>query len=99
MITMDNIIKLIIVDDHEIFRNGLKLVFSKNKYIEVAGEASSGEEFLGIMATIDFDVVLMDIKMKGINGIETTEKAIEKKPDIKVLVLSTFGEEDFLIRL
>ena len=96
MITMDNIIKLIIVDDHEIFRNGLKLVFSKNKYIEVAGEASSGEEFLGIMATIDFDVVLMDIKMKGINGIETTEKAIEKKPDIKVLVLSTFGEEDFL---
>ena len=93
---MDNPIKVFIVDDHEIFRNGLKLVFSKNTEIDVVGEAGSGEEFLQLMETIDFNVVLMDIKMNGINGIETTEKAIEKTPDIKVLVLSTFGEEDFL---
>ncbi len=93
---MENPIKIFIVDDHEIFRNGLKLVFSKNKDIEIVGESGSGEEFLSILDEIDFDVVLMDIKMKGINGIETTEKAIIKKPEIKVLVLSTFGEEEFL---
>jgi len=93
---MNNIIQVFIVDDHEIFRNGLKLVFSKNQKFEIAGEASSGEEFLLLMNSIDFDVVLMDIKMNGINGIETTEKAMKKNPDLKVLVLSTFGEEEFL---
>ncbi len=93
---MNNPIKVFIVDDHEIFRNGLKLVFSKNKDIEIVGEAGSGEEFLSVMNGVDFDVVLMDIKMKGINGIETTQKAIELNINIKVLVLSTFGEEEFL---
>lgn len=93
---MEHPIKVFIVDDHEIFRNGLKLVFSKNNEMEIVGEAGSGEEFLRTMDTNDFDVVLMDIKMKGLSGIETTEKAIGKNPDIKVLVLSTFGEEEFL---
>lgn len=93
---MNNPIKIFIIDDHEIFRNGLKLVFSKNKEIEIVGESGSGEEFLSIMNEVDFDVALMDIKMKGIDGIETTTKAIQKKEDIKVLVLSTFGEEEFL---
>jgi DNA-binding NarL/FixJ family response regulator len=89
-------IKVFIVDDHEIFRNGLKLVFAKNTQIDVVGEAGSGEEFLTLINTIEFDVVLMDIKMKGLSGIETTGMAISKVPDIKVLVLSTFGEEEFL---
>ncbi|MCF6171084.1 MAG: response regulator transcription factor [Bacteroidales bacterium] len=93
---MEQTIKVFIVDDHEIFRNGLKLVFSKNKETEVTGEAGSGEEFLQLMDSSDFDVVLMDIKMKGLDGIETTAKAVEKNPGIKVLVLSTFGEEEFL---
>ncbi len=95
-IAMNQKTRIFIVDDHEIFRNGLKLVFSKNKEIEVVGEASSGEEFLQLMDNINFDVVLMDIKMGGINGIETTEMAIKKNSNLKVLVLSTFGEEEFL---
>ncbi len=93
---MDNTIKLFLVDDHSIFRDGLKLVFRKNPEFEIVGEASSGEEFISMIDSVDFDVVLMDIKMTGITGIETTEKAILKKPDLRVLVLSTFGEEEFL---
>ena len=93
---MGNPIKVFIVDDHEIFRKGLKMVFARNKEMEIIGEAASGEEFLARPDNIEFDVVLMDIKMKGIDGIETTKRALEKNPSLKVLVLSTFGEEEFL---
>ena len=92
-------IKVFIVDDHEIFRDGLKMIFNKTDEIEVAGEAESGEEFLSLLGNIDFDVVLMDLKMGGISGIETTEKALSKYPETKILVLSTYGEEEFLERI
>ena len=96
---MDRKIKVFIVDDHEIFRNGLKLAFSTCPEIEVAQEASSGEEFLRLLDITDFDVVLMDIKMKGISGMEATQKALGIKPHLKVLVLSSFGEEEFLYKI
>jgi len=93
---MKKIIKVFIVDDHEIFRNGLKMIFSKSNEMEFVGEANSGEQFLDMLNTLSVDVVLMDIKMGGINGIETTKRALQQKPDLKILVLSTFGEEEFL---
>ena len=93
---MSTPVKVFIVDDHEIFRNGLKMVFNRCNDIEVVGEAGSGEEFIEIMGRTAFDVVLMDIKMGGISGIETTEKALKIEPGLKILVLSTFGEEEFL---
>jgi DNA-binding NarL/FixJ family response regulator len=96
---MNQPVKVFIVDDHEIFRNGIKMVFNKSNEIEIVGEAESGEGFLEVVNQEDFDVVLMDIKMGGINGIETTELAIKKNPELKVLVLSTFGEEEFLERI
>ncbi len=93
---MSEPVKVFIVDDHEIFRNGLKMVFNRCDDIEVVGEAESGEEFIEKINNAGFDVVLMDIKMNGMNGIETTKKALDKNPDLKILVLSTFGEEEFL---
>ena len=93
---MSEPVKVFIVDDHEIFRNGLKMVFNRCNDIEVAGEAESGEEFIEKINNAGFDVVLMDIKMNGMNGIETTKKALDRNPDLKILVLSTFGEEEFL---
>jgi len=92
-------VKVFIVDDHEIFRDGLKMILNKSDEIDVIGEADSGEAFLKIMNQVDFDVVLMDLKMGGISGIETTEKALEIIPDLKILILSTYGEEEFLERI
>ncbi len=92
-------VKVFIVDDHEIFRSGLKMIFDKSNDFEVTGEAGSGEEFLEVMSNTDFDIVLMDLKMGGINGIKTTELALEKNPELAVLVLSTFGEEEFLEKI
>ncbi len=92
-------IKVFIVDDHAIFRDGLKMIFNKSDEIDVVGESESGEEFLEMMNGVDFDVVLMDLKMGGINGIETTERALKVNPGLKILVLSTYGEEEFLERI
>jgi DNA-binding NarL/FixJ family response regulator len=89
-------IKIFIVDDHEIFRSGLKLVFAKTDQIEVIGEAGSGEEFIAHLNSLVCDVILMDIKMKGLTGIDTIRKALHFKPELQFLVLSTFGEEEFL---
>ena len=96
---MENSIKVFIVDDHAIFRDGLKMIFNKTDEIEVVGEADSGEMFLNSMDKIDVDVVLMDIKMGGMNGIETTEKALQINPGLKILMLSTYGEEEFLEKI
>ncbi len=69
---MDGLIKIIIVDDHEIFRNGLKMVLGKLNYIEVVGEAENGQEFLDLIRTTHADLVLMDIEMPILSGIDAT---------------------------
>ena len=90
------LINIIIVDDHEIFRTGLKTQLGQLKSLNVVGGASSGEEFLKLIELIDADIVLMDIKMPGINGIKATEEALKIKPDLKIIALSMFGEEEYL---
>jgi DNA-binding NarL/FixJ family response regulator len=88
--------KIIIVDDHFIFRNGLKELLSEIPGVEVVGEAENGYEFLSLIESIFPDLVFMDIKMPGISGIETTRKALELYPDLKILALSMFGESDYV---
>ncbi|TVQ12179.1 MAG: DNA-binding response regulator [Bacteroidetes bacterium] len=88
--------KIVIVDDHFIFRNGLKDLLAEIPDVEVIGEAESGEKFLEMLPGIEPDMVFMDIKMPGLNGIETTRKAIELKPDIRILALSMFGENEYV---
>lgn len=89
-------INLFIVDDHEIFRKGLKLLLDEIPFIKVIGEASYGDEFLNKINTIPIDVVFMDIKMPGISGIETTQKALEINPNLKIVALSMYGDEEHL---
>jgi DNA-binding NarL/FixJ family response regulator len=87
--------RVFLVDDHQLFRNGLKFILNERDDMEVAGEASNGKEFLELVDFIHPDIVLMDIGMPVMNGIEATKQALEKIPDLKILVLSMFGESEY----
>ncbi len=96
---MQNKFKVIIADDHEIFRQGLKMIMVGHKDIEIVAEAGNGQEFLDLLDTFKPDIVLMDIKMPVMDGLKATKLALEKYPDLKVLVISMCGEEDYLINM
>jgi len=85
-----------IVDDHEIFRNGLKMVINKLKYARVIAEAPDGKKFLELLPHAQPDIVFLDIQMPGINGIEATRKAMEIKPDLKIIALTMFNDDDYI---
>jgi DNA-binding NarL/FixJ family response regulator len=89
-------LKVLIVDDHEFFRHGLKMVINRLKYAHVVGEASNGQDFLDIIPEKNPDIVLMDIQMPKMNGIEATEKALEKYPGLKIVALTMFEDEEYL---
>jgi DNA-binding NarL/FixJ family response regulator len=93
---MEDKIKIIIVDDHEIFRSGLKLLFNRIKDTKVIAEASNGREFLDLLELYTPDVVLMDIEMPFMNGIEATKIAVELHPGIKIIALTMFNDEEYL---
>lgn len=89
-------IKIFVVDDHEIFRNGLKMVLERLEYPEVIGEATNGEEFMEMMKTLDPDIVLMDIEMPVMNGIDATEKILSERPETKIIALTMFNENEYI---
>jgi len=88
--------KIIIVDDHLIFRKGLSLLLNEIPNINVIGEASNGVELLNLLNMLSPDLIFMDIKMPEMNGIETTKLVLERFPHIKIFALSMFGEEEYL---
>lgn len=91
-------IRLLIADDHIIIRNGLKLMFSKNPRFKIVSEVGSGREAIDYIDhnSNEIDVVLMDIDMPGVNGIEATKIITSKYPDIKILALSMHNEEAYI---
>ena len=88
-------IKLILVDDHCIFRESLKRLFIAEKIADVVAEAKNGKEFLELLDSFTPDIVLMDISMPIMDGIEATKKAVEKYPNIQVIALSMYGDEKY----
>lgn len=93
-------IKIAIVDDHALFRNGLKLLLNNQRNFKIILEASNGKEFVDqLSANNKPDIVLMDISMPIMDGIEATHHALEKFPDIKIVALSMFGEEDYYFKM
>ena len=89
-------IQILLVDDHEIFRQGMRLVLSRMKGIEVVAEATNGRECLSLLENSNPDLIFMDVQMPVLNGIETTKIIRRLYPNIKVVALSMFGEEKYL---
>jgi DNA-binding NarL/FixJ family response regulator len=95
----EKIYRVIVVDDHSLFRNGLKLLLNNFSNIKLIAEASNGNEFLELLKKETPDVVLMDIDMPGLNGVDATRIALEQYPDLKIISLSMFGEEEYYYRM
>jgi len=97
-----NLIKkptLIIVDDHLIFQQGLKAIISAEEIATVIGEASNGKDFIELLSHHKPDLVLMDIDMPQMNGMEATQKALEIMPEIKIIALTMFGDEEYYYKM
>ena len=90
---------IIIVDDHLIFRQGLKSILSSLNVANVIGEASNGVEFIELLSELTPDLVLMDIDMPHMNGFDSTVMAIEKIPDLKIIALSMFSNEEYYYKM
>jgi DNA-binding NarL/FixJ family response regulator len=91
--------ELIIVDDHLIFRQGLKSLITLENFATVIGEASNGIEFLEILKHLKPELVLMDIDMPHMNGLEATQKAMELIPDLNVIAFTMFADEDYYYKM
>ena len=87
--------RLLIVDDHKMFRSGLRFILSDIPEIEIIGEAANGLELLEILKDNVVDIILMDINMPKMNGIEATSEALKIDPKLKIIVLSMHGEEAY----
>jgi DNA-binding NarL/FixJ family response regulator len=92
-------IKVAIADDYSIFRDGLKVGLNKDKNLEVVLEAENGEELLEQIETIRPDVILMDLKMPILDGMEATKIIKKRFEDIKILIVTMYDETKFIIHL
>jgi DNA-binding NarL/FixJ family response regulator len=91
---VERTIRVLIADDHAVVREGLRAVLGSEPDMEVAGEAATGKEVLERAAELRPDVILMDIQMPGINGIEATRRILSVDPHVGVVVLTMFEDDD-----
>ena len=89
-------IKVLIADDQELIRESLKIVLGANEDMEVTGIAENGEQVLSEIKKEKPNVILMDIRMPGIDGVECTRLVKEKYPDIYIIVLTTFDDDEYI---
>ena len=86
-------VRLVIVDDHPVVRDGLRGIFTGDPDFEVVGEAGDGAEALAVVASVDPDVVLMDLRMPGMDGVTAIARLAERGARAKVLVLTTYDTD------
>ncbi|WP_432986233.1 response regulator [Dactylosporangium sp. CA-233914] len=91
---MSEPVRVLVVDDHDHFRAGLKALLATSDEVEVCGEAASGEEALAALPRLQPDVVLLDLVMPGMGGIAATERIVAAAPHVRVLVLSMADDDD-----
>jgi len=88
--------RIVLVDDHEVVRLGLKSLLDRHPQFEVVGEASSAREALEQVAALEPDVVVMDIRLPGTSGIEACEQIVDQHPDVRVIMLTSYAEDEML---
>jgi len=90
--------RVLIADDHAIFREGLRQILEDIEDLQVVDEASHGQEVLDKIEKNDYDLILLDIAMPGLSGLETLKLIKGRKPKMKVLILSMYPEEQYAVR-
>jgi DNA-binding NarL/FixJ family response regulator len=86
-------LRVLIADDHPLFRHGIAALLSATPDLEVVGEATSGEEAIRLADSLQPDVILMDIRMPGVNGIEATRQIQHASPHIRILIVTMFEDD------
>jgi len=92
-------IRVLVADDHAIVREGVRMILAKEPDIEVIGEAGDGQQALDLAATLRPQVVIMDISMPGMGGIEATQRLRAAQPDVQVLALTMHEDETYVFQL
>ena len=92
-------IEIMVVEDHEIVRDGLCILIKEQPDMEIVGVAGDGRTAVELVKKVQPDVVIMDIKMLDLNGIEATRQITRKFPDVKVLALSGYSEKQFVAKM
>ncbi len=95
---MPSIIRVLIADDHLIIRQGLRLILETADDFELVGEAADGAEAVRLAGTLQPDVVLMDLRMPGMDGLTAIERLHIEQPQIAVVILTTFNEDELMMR-
>src|SRR5213595_1997668 len=91
-------ITCLIVDDHEVVREGLRLSLSRAPHIRIVGEAGDGATAVELSGRRKPDVIIMDVRMPGMDGLEATRLLIEQQPESKVLIFTAYSERSLLTR-
>lgn len=86
-------LSVLIADDHPVFRDGIRALLEATPDLRVAGEATKGEEAVSLAKTLEPDVILMDVHMPGLNGIEATRQIVSVDPSIRVLIVTMFDDD------
>jgi DNA-binding NarL/FixJ family response regulator len=91
-------ISIILIDDHQVVRDGLKSMLSGVKDIEIIAQAGTGKELFGILANVQADLLILDIELPDISGLEICNRIADTYPDIRVLILSMYTGEEFIFK-
>jgi DNA-binding NarL/FixJ family response regulator len=92
-------IRIVLADDHEIFRDGFKVMIKKQPSVQLVGEAADGEELIRQTRQLRPDVVITDIKMPVMDGVEATKQLTSEFPEIGIIALSMFDEENLIVEM
>jgi DNA-binding NarL/FixJ family response regulator len=94
---MTDTLRVLIADDHLLFRDGLRALLTSAPDTELVGEAATGEEAAALTGSLQPDVVLMDLQMPGLNGIEATRRIVQESPHVRVLVVTMFEDDSSVL--